>query len=89
MAKQKNAAAVALGRLGGLKGGKARARKLTAAKADSVKRTIRKCLGLLKRRRKPGQKSFAQEWAENKEAERKLEERPFAVSRWRPAPQGR
>jgi len=32
MAKTKeNAAAVALGRLGGLKGGKARARKLTAA----------------------------------------------------------
>ena len=32
MAKtKKNAAAVALGRLGGLKGGKARARKLTAA----------------------------------------------------------
>jgi hypothetical protein len=28
--KKKNAAAVALGRLGGLKGGKARARKLTA-----------------------------------------------------------
>jgi hypothetical protein len=28
--KQKNAAAVALGRLGGLKGGKARAKKLTA-----------------------------------------------------------
>lgn len=28
--RQKNAAAVALGRLGGLKGGKARARKLTA-----------------------------------------------------------
>ena len=33
MAKmKKNAAAVALGRLGGLKGGKARAAKLTAAK---------------------------------------------------------
>lgn len=30
MAREKNAAAVALGRLGGLKGGKARARKLTA-----------------------------------------------------------
>jgi hypothetical protein len=28
--RKKNAAAVALGRLGGLKGGKARARKLTA-----------------------------------------------------------
>jgi len=30
MAKKKNAAAVALGRLGGLRGGKARAKKLTA-----------------------------------------------------------
>jgi len=40
MAKtKKNAAAVALGRLGGLKGGKARARKLTAAQR---KRSARK-----------------------------------------------
>jgi hypothetical protein len=75
MAKQKNAAAVALGRLGGLKGGKARARKLTPAKADSMRRTIRKGFGLLKRHRKPGQKPFAQEWAEYKEEERELEER--------------
>ena len=75
MAMQKNAAAVALGRLGGLKGGKAQARKLTPADANSVKRTIRKGLGLLKRHRKPGQKSFAQEWVEYKEAERKSEER--------------
>jgi hypothetical protein len=35
---KKNSAAVALGRLGGLKGGKARARKLTAAqRRDSAR----------------------------------------------------
>jgi hypothetical protein len=33
---EKNAAAVALGRLGGLKGGKARAAKLTAAKRKAI-----------------------------------------------------
>lgn len=37
--KQKNAAAVALGRLGGLKGGKARARKMTAnERRDSARK---------------------------------------------------
>lgn len=35
----KNAAAVALGRLGGLKGGKARARKLTARQRSESART--------------------------------------------------
>jgi hypothetical protein len=34
--KEKNPAAVALGRLGGLKGGKARAAKLTAAKRKEI-----------------------------------------------------
>lgn len=34
--KTKNPAAVALGRLGGLKGGKARAAKLTAAKRKAI-----------------------------------------------------
>lgn len=34
--KQKNPAAVALGRLGGLKGGKARAKKLTAKKRKEI-----------------------------------------------------
>jgi hypothetical protein len=33
---EKNPAAVALGRLGGLKGGKARAEKLTAAKREAI-----------------------------------------------------
>jgi hypothetical protein len=43
MAKtKKNAAAVALGRLGGLKGGKARARKLTAKqRTQSARRAAR------------------------------------------------
>jgi hypothetical protein len=36
--KRKNPAAVALGRLGGLKGGKARARKLSAAKRRQIAR---------------------------------------------------
>jgi hypothetical protein len=36
--KEKNPAAVALGRLGGLKGGKARAEKLTAAKRSDIAR---------------------------------------------------
>jgi hypothetical protein len=35
-AKEKNPAAVALGRLGGLKGGKARAEKLTSAKRKAI-----------------------------------------------------
>ena len=41
MVKEKNPAAVALGRLGGLKGGKARAKMLTAAqrKASAQKAT--------------------------------------------------
>jgi hypothetical protein len=34
--KEKNAAAVALGRLGGLKGGKARAKSLTAKKRSQI-----------------------------------------------------
>jgi hypothetical protein len=34
--KEKNAAAVALGRLGGLKGGKARAKKLTAKQRQAI-----------------------------------------------------
>jgi hypothetical protein len=34
--KEKNAAAVSLGRLGGLKGGKARAEKLSAAKRKAI-----------------------------------------------------
>lgn len=34
--KEKNPAAVALGRLGGLKGGKARAEKLTAKKRSAI-----------------------------------------------------
>lgn len=38
MAKKKNAAAVALGRLGGLKGGKARAKKLTAEERSASAR---------------------------------------------------
>jgi len=36
--KQKNPAAVALGRLGGLKGGKARARKLSAQRRSEIAR---------------------------------------------------
>jgi hypothetical protein len=36
MVKTKNAAAVALGRLGGLKGGKARARKLSAERRREI-----------------------------------------------------
>jgi hypothetical protein len=36
MAKTKNAAAVALGRLGGLKGGKARAKKLSAKRRKEI-----------------------------------------------------
>lgn len=39
MATKKNAAAVALGRLGGLKGGKARARALTAAARKRIARS--------------------------------------------------
>ena len=35
-ARKKNPAAVALGRLGGLKGGKARAAKLTAARRSAI-----------------------------------------------------
>ena len=38
MVKKKNPAAVALGRLGGLKGGKARARKLTAEQRSEIAR---------------------------------------------------
>jgi hypothetical protein len=39
---KKNAAAVALGRLGGLKGGKARARKLTSKqRAESARKAAR------------------------------------------------
>ncbi len=38
---KKNPAAVALGRLGGLKGGKARARKLTAKqRSDSARKAV-------------------------------------------------
>jgi hypothetical protein len=40
--KEKNPAAVALGRLGGLKGGKARAEKLTAAKRAAIARKAAK-----------------------------------------------
>jgi hypothetical protein len=40
--KEKNPAAVALGRLGGLKGGKARADKLTAAKRTEIARKAAK-----------------------------------------------
>ena len=36
--KEKNPAAVALGRLGGLKGGKARARKLSAKRRSEIAR---------------------------------------------------
>jgi hypothetical protein len=36
--REKNAAAVALGRLGGLKGGKARAKKLTAQERREIAR---------------------------------------------------
>lgn len=36
LAKEKNPAAVALGRLGGLKGGKARAEKLSAKKRSEI-----------------------------------------------------
>lgn len=36
MVKEKNPAAVALGRLGGLKGGKARAKKLSAKKRKEI-----------------------------------------------------
>lgn len=36
--KKKNPAAVALGRLGGLKGGKARAKKLTAEQRSEIAR---------------------------------------------------
>ena len=36
LAKEKNPAAVALGRLGGLKGGKARAEKLSAKKRKAI-----------------------------------------------------
>lgn len=39
---QKNPAAVALGRLGGLKGGKARAEKLSAAKRKAIARKAAK-----------------------------------------------
>jgi hypothetical protein len=40
--KEKNPAAVALGRLGGLKGGKARAEKLSAKKRQEIARTAAK-----------------------------------------------
>jgi hypothetical protein len=40
--KEKNPAAVALGRLGGLKGGRARARKLTAKKRKEIARKAAK-----------------------------------------------
>ncbi|RIK84395.1 MAG: hypothetical protein DCC68_01575 [Planctomycetota bacterium] len=44
--KAKNPAAVALGRLGGLKGGKARAKKLSAAKRTAIaKKAARKRWG--------------------------------------------
>jgi hypothetical protein len=51
---EKNAAAVALGRLGGLKGGKARAKKLSASKrADIARRAARARWGnVAKRARK-------------------------------------
>lgn len=39
---EKNPAAVALGRLGGLKGGKARAKKLTAAERSEIARKAAK-----------------------------------------------
>ncbi len=38
-AREKNPAAVALGRLGGLKGGKARAKKLSEARRKSIARS--------------------------------------------------
>jgi hypothetical protein len=41
-AKEKNPAAVALGRLGGLKGGKARAEKLSAQKRKEIARKAAK-----------------------------------------------
>jgi len=41
-AKEKNPAAVALGRLGGLKGGKARAEKLSAKKRQEIARKAAK-----------------------------------------------
>jgi len=40
--EEKNPAAVALGRLGGLKGGKARAEKLSAKKRQEIARTAAK-----------------------------------------------
>jgi len=40
--------------------------------------TIRKLRGILKR--KPGDKSFAEEWAEHKREERELEEAKYARS---------
>lgn len=53
MAKaKKNAAAVALGRLGGLKGGKARARKLTAEqRRASARKAARARWAAVKRRK--------------------------------------
>jgi len=42
MVKAKNPAAVALGRLGGLKGGKARARKLSAKQRTEIARKAAK-----------------------------------------------
>ena len=50
---EKNAAAVALGRLGGLKGGKARAKTLTAA----VRKKIAKRAARARWKKKPEQKS--------------------------------
>ena len=53
MAKtEKNAAAVALGRLGGLKGGKARAMKLTAAQRRASARSAAQARWANKEKRK-------------------------------------
>jgi AbrB family looped-hinge helix DNA binding protein len=40
-----------------------------------TKWSIQKGFGLLKRERKPGEKSFDEEWAEHKKEERELEDR--------------
>jgi hypothetical protein len=49
--KEKNPAAVALGRLGGLKGGKARAEKLTANKRSAIAKKAAKARWQKKRPR--------------------------------------
>ena len=54
MAEEKNPAAVALGKLGGSKGGKARAAKLTAEQRSEIARKAAKARWAKKRQRDEG-----------------------------------